>query len=94
MILDNAPAHIASDLMVPENIILLFLPPYSPELNPVERLWQDLKAQIDIFDQAVRSSLKALRDHVAGIICRYTSDQIASLTGYTYLLDAIKSLQF
>lgn len=47
MILDNAPAHIASDLMVPENIILLFLPPYSPELNPVERLWQDLKAQID-----------------------------------------------
>lgn len=94
LVLDNAPAHIAGDLAVPENVVLLYLPPYSPELNPVERLWQDLKAQIDVFDTAVRTRLEVLRDHVAEIICRYTPEAIASLTGYTYLLDAVESLQF
>ena len=43
----------ASDLVVPENISLLLLPPYSPELNPVENVWQYLRANwlaISVFD--------------------------------------------
>jgi len=79
---------------MPENIALLYLPPYSAELNPVERLWQDLKARIDVFDARVRSSLAGLRDHVAKIICAYTSYRVAALTGYTYLIDAVNALQF
>jgi len=42
--LDNAGWHTAKCLAVPENVSLLFLPPYSPELDPVERLWQWLRA--------------------------------------------------
>lgn len=94
VMLDNAPAHIASDLVVPENVVLLYLPPYSPELNPVERLWQDLKARIDARDAKVRSSLEALKEHVAAIIRRYSEEALASLTGYAYLLDAVNALQF
>jgi transposase len=30
-------------LVIVDNVVLLFLPPYSPELNPIERLWQDIK---------------------------------------------------
>jgi hypothetical protein len=41
MILDNGQFHKAKKLEVPINVGLTFLPPYSPELNPVERLWQD-----------------------------------------------------
>ena len=41
--LDNAGWHVAKALNVPANITLLPLPPYSPELNPVERLWCWLK---------------------------------------------------
>ena len=41
MILDNGQFHKANALSVPSNVELTFLPPYSPELNPVERLWQD-----------------------------------------------------
>ena len=39
MFADQAGWHIANDLRVPANITLLPLPAYSPELNPVERLW-------------------------------------------------------
>jgi hypothetical protein len=42
--LDNAGWHVARALRVPQNITLLPLPPYSPELNPVERLWAWLRS--------------------------------------------------
>jgi len=44
--LDNAPCHTANQLVVLENVIFLFPPPYCPELNPIERVWQYLKRQI------------------------------------------------
>ena len=39
LIMDQAGWHKARALVVPDNITILYLPPYSPELNPVERLW-------------------------------------------------------
>lgn len=44
LVLDQAGWHVAKALKVPSNITLLFLPPYSPELNPMERLWAYLKS--------------------------------------------------
>ncbi len=44
LILDRAGWHVAKALKVPENLTLLHLPPYSPELNPLERLWAYLKS--------------------------------------------------
>lgn len=43
LVLDQAGWHGANDLKVPANVTLLPLPPYSPELNPVERVWLYLK---------------------------------------------------
>jgi transposase len=43
MIIDGAGWHHAKSLIVPANITLHFLPPYCPELNPIERLWKWLK---------------------------------------------------
>jgi hypothetical protein len=43
VLMDKAGWHIADDLVVPANITPVFLPPYSPELNPIERLWLYLK---------------------------------------------------
>ena len=43
LVLDGAGWHSAQALVVPKNITLLRLPPYSPELNPVENLWQFLR---------------------------------------------------
>ena len=94
ILLDQAPAHVAQRVQMPENVVLVWLPAYSPELNPVERLWEDLKGRIEVLDARVRSSLSALQEHVAGLVQRYTAETIASLTGYAYLVDAIHALQF
>lgn len=43
MFLDGAGWHRARDLRIPSNLRLLFLPAYSPELNPVEHIWEYLR---------------------------------------------------
>ena len=43
MVLDGAPSHRAADLCIPDNMALLRLPPYSPELNSAEMLWDHLR---------------------------------------------------
>jgi hypothetical protein len=43
LVLDGAPNHRCGDLAVPDNITLLYLPPYSPELNPKENLWDEIR---------------------------------------------------
>jgi hypothetical protein len=43
MLIDNAGWHIAKELRVPPNISLVHLPPYSPELNAIEKVWQYLR---------------------------------------------------
>jgi len=44
MIMDQAGWHVAKALVVPDNITILLLPPYSPELNPIENLWHWIKS--------------------------------------------------
>jgi transposase len=44
LLIDGAGWHVAKALKVPDNISLLKLPPYAPELNPMENVWQYLRA--------------------------------------------------
>src|SRR3974390_172062 len=46
LILDGAPNHTTDDLVVPTNVTLEFLPPYSPELNPQENIWDEIREKI------------------------------------------------
>ncbi len=57
MVLDGAPSHKGKDLEVPENLALVFLPSYSPELNPAEQIWNVLRR--DYFANKVFDSLDA-----------------------------------
>jgi DDE superfamily endonuclease len=43
LVLDRAGWHLSADLAVPTNLTLVHLPPYSPELNPIEKVWQYLR---------------------------------------------------
>ena len=43
MLLDNGAFHKAQRLIIPENISLLFIPPYAPELDPSEKIWWKMK---------------------------------------------------
>ena len=64
MVMDQAGWHLAGDLSVPENMRLLFLPPYSPELNPAEHLWDALRedcfANLNAVEHALTAGIRAL----------------------------------
>ena len=44
--LDNGAFHCSQYLQVPKNIIVLFQPPHTPQVNPIERLWQEIKKSL------------------------------------------------
>jgi transposase len=58
MVVDGASSHKAKELSVPENIRLLSLPGYSPELNPEEHIWDELREKA--FPNAVLARLSYL----------------------------------
>jgi len=86
---DNGRFHGAQDLVVPQNIILLFQPPYCPELNPIERLWQHLKADLK---WATLKTLEQLQTKVDQLLSELTLQVIASITGYPFILNALSAL--
>jgi putative transposase len=67
-------------------VILLFQPAYSPEVNPIERLWGYIKEQLKWlrFEQ-----IEELRVAVQKELKKLTLEVIASLTGWQFILDAI-----
>lgn len=77
------------DLIVPENVILLFQPPYCPELNPVERLWEHLKADLK---WASFKALAQLQTRIDQLLAELTPEVVASLTGYPFILNALSAL--
>jgi transposase len=85
-LLDNGAFHKAQFLRLPRNVGLLFLPPYAPELNPIERLWRDLK---DWLAQHHPTTLDALSKLLGTRLQHYTTVTLRSLTGFSYLLMAI-----
>ncbi len=62
MVIDGAGWHRAHALKAPPNIYLLKLPPYAPELNPIEHIWDELREKN--FHNRVFPSLDALEDNL------------------------------
>jgi DDE superfamily endonuclease len=89
VLMDNGSCHTAKSLVIPDNVVCLFLPPYSPELNPIERLWQDVKDQLA---WVLAGTLAELEHHVEMIITHYAQAAIRSLTSYPYFVDAVHAV--
>jgi transposase len=89
LLLDNGAFHRAQSLRLPRNVGLLFLPPYAPELNPIERLWRDLK---DWLAQFHPSTLEELSTLLSTRLTQYSAARLRSLTGFPYLLAATHSV--
>ncbi len=88
-LLDNSGAHTAQRLTLPENVRFVFLPPYCPELNPIERVWRDLK---DALAWLHFPHLDAQQDYLATLLGAYEAATLQALTGYTYLIETIHAL--
>jgi transposase len=89
LLLDNSGAHTSSRLTLPANIRLLFLPPYCPELNPIERVWRDLK---DALAWRQFTDLEAQQDDLGDLLRAYEASTLQTLTGYPYLVEATYAL--
>lgn len=89
IVLDNGRIHQAKRLVIPENVILLFLPPYSPELNPIERLWQDIKAKL--FCQ-VYETIEDMPTKITEILQTYSTFMIAKLTQFPFFVRAANEI--
>lgn len=84
--LDNGGFHRKRSMQIPENVFLVFQPPYSPELNPIERVWQHLKDQLA---WKGFETLEALKAQVSEEIVQLSAGSVRSLTGYPFLMDTI-----
>lgn len=77
IVMDCAGWHKSKKLVVPNNIKIVYLPPYSPELNPVERLWQYLKS--NIIRNKLYETIDALQEAVCTFIRQLTKELIQSI---------------
>jgi hypothetical protein len=86
MVLDGASSHKAKDLPIPENIRLLPLPPYAPELNPQEHVWDELREKE--FPNRVFNHLDAVIRQLEQGLPRLAADQerLRSLTAWPWII--------
>jgi transposase len=79
ILLDNGAFHKAAHLEIPKGIALLFLPPYSPELNPAEKIWRWIK---DRLANQIFKTLDLLSDQLAEIVRSLTPEIVLSIVGW------------
>jgi hypothetical protein len=92
MVLDGASSHKCKELKIPENVALVFLPPYSPELNPTELIWNVLRR--NYFANRVFDSLDAATLQAENGLARMSSEKNAliSLTNWPWINDILKAV--
>lgn len=74
MVLDGAGYHVAGDLVVPSRMRLALLPPYSPELNPVEPLWDYVRDNYT--GNRVFPSLRSVENRLCDAFAEFRDDPI------------------
>jgi transposase len=90
LILDNGVFHKAKRLQIPENIVFVFLPPYSPELNPAERIWLEVKRHLKL---KVFRTLKELQVEIDYIVNNLiTIEKVKSITAYDFYIKQYQTI--
>lgn len=86
MVVDGASSHVSNELRVPENIRLLRLPSYSPELNPQEHVWDEIREKE--FPNRVYSNLAGVMGQLDTGLSQLAADRqrLQSLTAWPWIL--------
>ena len=84
LVLDNGAFHKAKSLDIPKNIELLFLPPYSPELNPAENIWAIFKRK---FTNKLHHTLEEVSDFITIVANTLTNKSIKKTCAFDYIFD-------
>lgn len=84
LVCDGAAWHKAKSLEIPANIRLLFLPPATPEMNPIEQIWKEIRKRG--FRNEIFQSLEKVIDRLCDTISSLSTDVIRSITGRDWIL--------
>lgn len=86
MVMDQAGWHKAKDLVIPRNIRLIWLPPYSPQCNPVENIWDEIREKW--FPNLVFNSLEAVEDTLVEALLALENDnrRTQSIAGFEWIV--------
>ena len=84
LVADGASWHRSKTLEIPKNIKILHLPPYTPELNPIEQIWKEIR-KLGFKNEAF-VTLEKVIDRLCDIINSLTTDIIKSITGREWIL--------
>jgi len=86
IVIDNAGFHACQNITIPDNILLINIPPYSPELNPAEKIWKWMKDRIAMkfFEQ-----ISDLQSKITEVINLLDKETIRSITNYEIYTKAI-----
>ena len=89
MVLDGAGWHSSGLLKPPQNIKLLPLPSYVPELNPVEHAWDELREKH--FHNRVFDSLDALEDQLEAALRTFENNvpMVKSIVAWKWIVNAL-----
>ena len=83
---DGAVWHKSCTLEVPDNIVLFYIPPYTPEMNPIEQIWKELR-KIG-FHNEVFTTLEKVVDRLCEAICSLSPERIASITCRSWIFES------
>jgi putative transposase len=83
---DGAGWHKAKALEIPPNILLFFIPPATPEMNPIEQIWKEIRKRG--FRNELFQSLDKVIARLCETICSLSHDTIQSITGRDWILSS------
>lgn len=75
---DGAAWHKSKSLQIPENVFLFHIPPYTPEMNPIEQIWKEIRKTG--FRNEVFATLENVVDRLCDTICSLSAVTIRSIT--------------
>ncbi len=84
LVCDGASWHRAKALVIPPNIRLLFLPPATPEMNPIEQIWSEIRKRG--FKNEIFQTLSKVVDRLCDTICSLSNNTIKSITGRDWII--------
>ena len=84
LVCDGAGWHKTNALKVPENIRLFFLPPATPEMNPIEQIWKEIRKRG--FRNEVFATLNDVVDRLCETLRSLSHDTIRSITARDWIL--------
>jgi hypothetical protein len=89
ILMDKGSGHTAKSLLIPEHMVCLFWPPYSPELHPSERLWPEVTAPLA---WVVAAAIEEVEHRVERILTHDSHATLRSLTAYPYVVRAVNAV--